>query len=255
MFVFPSVSAKNTFNEFHKLDDSKTFIITHGSRLKGILKPNSNNNLITRVGIIGSMLKHKGFSAIQNIINNLSNNRIEFHHFGEGDLCGKNVIKHGRYNRTDIVNLLLSNNIDVSLFMSSWPETFSYTLSESIAAFIPPIVSDFGALSERVRDHDIGWVVDFYDSRKIIDLLIKIANDKGVISSKINNIRKVKLKDVSIMQKEYTDLYYTLNKKHTKKIFFYGNSYFDFLYFRLIEIFFYFKNIFLKIKKTLLEIF
>jgi glycosyltransferase involved in cell wall biosynthesis len=253
MFVFPSVSSKNIFNEFYNLDESRTFIIPHGSRLKKNLVPNNNNNQTTRVGIIGNMLKHKGSSAIQNIINNLNNNRIEFHHFGDGNLYGKTVVKHGRYNRTDIVNLLLSNNIDVSLFMPTWPETFSYTLSESIAASIPPIVSNFGAMSERVMDHEIGWVVNFYDPNMAIDLLIKITNDKDEISTKINNICKVKLKDVGIMQKEYADLYYKLNKKQSKKISFYGNSYFDILYNVPIKIFYYFKKFFLIIRKILLE--
>jgi len=66
---------------------------------------------------------------------------------------------HGRYVREEVVELLQRAAIDVTLVASTWPETFSYTLSESWAAGVPAIVLDLGAPAARVRASGAGLVV------------------------------------------------------------------------------------------------
>jgi hypothetical protein len=55
--------------------------------------------------------------------------------------------------------LLRDYGVDLVLFPSAGPETFSYTLSEAWAAGQPVLVPPIGALAERVRAHDAGFVM------------------------------------------------------------------------------------------------
>ena len=80
----------------------------------------------------------------------------------------------------------------MSLLLSTWPETFSYTLTESIAANVPPIVTNMGALAERVSSDEIGWLVDYKDVGKIRDLILRLYREKGEIEKYKKRIRTVK---------------------------------------------------------------
>ena len=113
----------------------------------------------------------------------------------------------GRYDRDKIVSMLQSKQIDVILLLSTWPETFSYTLTESIAANVPVIVSDMGALAERVAEHDIGWLVDYRDIDGICDLLLRLSRDEGEIEQYKRRVCNVSLKTAFDMNQEYDELY------------------------------------------------
>src|SRR5262249_25496576 len=97
---------------------------------------------------------------------------LHWHVFGDDDVYGfpqraaeaigaqadSRLHLRGRYVRADVAKLLSDARIDVSLLLSPWAETFSYTLSESWAAGIPAIVADIGAPAARVRASGAGIV-------------------------------------------------------------------------------------------------
>ena len=65
--------------------------------------------------------------------------------------------------------LLNDNHIDVVLMLSICPETFSYVLSETVYAKVPVIALDVGAIGNRVKEMDVGIVLDSNsDYKKII---------------------------------------------------------------------------------------
>lgn len=211
VFVFPSHSSKNIFSKYYGIDESICRVIYHGTNLI------KSGNLITKrgsgklhIGIIGSMLNHKGKATIQALITSLKKYPVKFYHFGDGDLKGKNLKKLGRYNRHNIVKLIQSKKIDVNLFLSTWPETFSYTLTESVAANVPPIVSDTGALAERVSADEIGWLVNYKDVEGIRDLILRLSRERDEIENYKRKITTLKLKTIAEMQQEYVELYETL---------------------------------------------
>ena len=211
VFVFPSHSAKDIFTKYYGIDESICRVIYHGTNLiksENLIPERGNGKL--RIGIVGSMLNHKGKASIQALITSLKKYPVKFYHFGDGDLKGKNLKKLGRYNRNNIVKLIQSKKIDVSLFLSTWPETFSYTLTESIAANVPPIVSDTGALAERVSADEIGWLVNYKDVSGIRDLILRLARDAGEIEKYKKRIVTVKLKTIAEMNQEYVELYASL---------------------------------------------
>lgn len=88
---------------------------------------------------------------------------------------------HGRYVREEIVSLLQRAAIDVTLIASPWPETFSYTLSESWAAGVPAIVLDGGAPAARVRASGAGIVAR--DVAEVVAALEQLARDPALLDA------------------------------------------------------------------------
>ena len=72
-----------------------------------------------------------------------------------------NVLISGPYVPEDLETLVRSSAARFALFLSEWPETYSYTLSEAARLGFIPLVPDIGALAERVTDSGFGVVFPF----------------------------------------------------------------------------------------------
>jgi glycosyltransferase involved in cell wall biosynthesis len=67
-----------------------------------------------------------------------------------------NVRLIGEYARADLPRLVAENPCDVALFLSIWPETYCYALSDAYAVGLYPIALSFGALAERIAATKVG---------------------------------------------------------------------------------------------------
>jgi len=67
-----------------------------------------------------------------------------------------NVQISGEYNRAELPQLLAEDPCDVALFLSIWPETYCYALSDAYAMGLYPIALDFGAIAERIAASKVG---------------------------------------------------------------------------------------------------
>jgi hypothetical protein len=87
---------------------------------------------------------------------------LEFHLIGFGyrhlRTKGSTLTVHGEYDEADLPAMLQRLAPDVAWFPALWPETYSYTLSAVLAAELPVVVSDLGALPERIASRPWSWV-------------------------------------------------------------------------------------------------
>jgi hypothetical protein len=82
---------------------------------------------------------------------------------------------HGAYARDEIEALLDAYDVDLLLFPTVWPETFSYTLSEGWMAHRAALVPPRGALAERVAASGAGWLIqDWPDMDSLVDQLMRL---------------------------------------------------------------------------------
>ena len=137
----------------------------------------------------------KGADAVLAVMRATRDAAIDWHVFGDadaygfparaaealGDAAGARLHLHGRYVRDEVVGLLARAAIDVTLILSPWPETFSYTLSESWAAGVPAIVLDTGAPAARVRASGAGLVVA--DAQQASAALERLARDPAQLDA------------------------------------------------------------------------
>ena len=210
-FIFPSVSAKDIFSAYYSIDDAKIRIFSHGSNAYNEkFPPLSKGHESLRVGILGSMLMHKGEALIRSILGHVAKDDILFYSFGHSGLKSGNLTHFGPYTQKELHGLLRDHPVDVMLLLSTWPETFSYTLSESIAAGVPPIVTNLGAQKERIEDSQIGWVVDYKSPEKIVALLRFLRQHKEEIDRRRCRMKEYLLKPMEEMKEEYEQVYYSL---------------------------------------------
>jgi O-antigen biosynthesis protein len=81
---------------------------------------------------------------------------------------------HGRYRAGDLPALLREYRVDLALFPSQGPETFSFTLSEAWSAGIAALVPPIGALAERVASSGAGTLMTEGEWRDDAALLARI---------------------------------------------------------------------------------
>ncbi len=89
---------------------------------------------------------------------------------------------HGRYDPADLPDLLAHYRVDLVLYPSAGPETFSYTLSEAWASGRPVLVPPIGALEERVRGSGAGWVMtgdEWRDEKRMLERVLAILGTKN----------------------------------------------------------------------------
>jgi GT2 family glycosyltransferase/glycosyltransferase involved in cell wall biosynthesis len=89
---------------------------------------------------------------------------------------------HGRYEPGDLPALLEHYRVDLVLYPSAGPETFSYTLSEAWASGRPVLVPPIGALDERVRGSGAGWIMsdaEWRDEKLMLERVLAILGTAG----------------------------------------------------------------------------
>lgn len=178
LFV-PSEAAASFFRSRYPELGGRLHVVEHGiagPRLPPVdagSAPRTPGNPL-RVAVIGGLNSQKGQGLLLELLGRNTREEIEFHFFGAaegrelsalpagptGRVRGSRITYHGRYTPDQIVGLLSVARIDLGLQLSTWPETFSYTLSEYAMAGIPVVALPRGAVGERVSRDGLGWIVE-----------------------------------------------------------------------------------------------
>jgi glycosyltransferase involved in cell wall biosynthesis len=124
---------------------------------------------VRHVAYIGQVQPHKGallFEEVARMLPRESFPNLHFSAFGGGDaeLLHRlrrlpNVRVHGYYRSGSLVERLRRTRVDLALLLSIVPESYSLALSECLAAGVPVIAFDHGAIAERIRRHGGGLLV------------------------------------------------------------------------------------------------
>ncbi|MCC0683598.1 glycosyltransferase [Clostridioides sp. ZZV14-6345] len=234
----PSESCKKIIDNYYKeiYEDYKIDIevVEHGLGEKYLSSERKNKNDNFKVAFIGGISVHKGSGIIYDLVKKNNDKNIEWHIFGDiGDskldvLLDKHIIKHGRYDRNNIEKLLNEYQIDLVCILSIWPETYSYTLSETILAGIPALVTDIGALGERVKKYECGWCISRnLNYKEILNSIYSIKSDIDSYNEKIENIRNIKLLSKQEIASKYKQYYLDSRKNYFKSNLYYNREMFD----------------------------
>ncbi|MGZ5058618.1 MAG: glycosyltransferase family protein [Methylobacter sp.] len=130
------------------------------------------------VAIVGNLTKNKGGDVLLHALNQMRDDRVQFHIFGTvtepyttllSHLILPNVKIHGEFQAGSIMAQL--ETMSLSLHLSIWPETYCITLSEAWRAGVVPIVSDIGALGERVTHNINGFKVPMGEPGAVVNIL------------------------------------------------------------------------------------
>ena len=208
--IVPSNSTKEIIENVYTNIDCH--VVEHGIDLKRNQAIEKKNDEVFNVAFVGVMLTHKGSKVLEYFVKHCSSKKIKFHLFGQAhsDLLKKNhsnYVYHGRYTRSELPQLLKESKIHLVCNLSIWPETYSYTLSETIASGVPVLSYNLGAVGERIQKNAFGWVLDTKDMEHALKKVIDISKNLNDYNEKIKNINAYIIKSTSQMCLEYKDMY------------------------------------------------
>lgn len=85
-----------------------------------------------------------------------------------------NVKVLGRYNGSELQNILQKSEVQVVLFPSVCPETFSYVIQELMQIEVPVACFDVGAPADRIREYGRGAIIHENTPECVFDVLNKL---------------------------------------------------------------------------------
>lgn len=210
--IVPSENTKKIFNNIYK--DLKIEVVEHGvttTEIKNKNKKNTSNEF--NIAFVGAMAIHKGSNILKDLISKSTDRKIKIHLFGKSEDKGllknkSNYINHGPYIRGELPQLLVDNNIDLVCIFATWPETYSYTLTESYMAQVPILTFNIGAVGDRVEKDNLGWTIGLESTTKdILNKIEEISKNKEEYEVKKDNFKNYKFKKLEEMQEYYNELY------------------------------------------------
>ncbi len=136
-----------------------------------------------KISIFGSIKNiDKGCETVKNFLQFSADKDYEISINGilREDCCinAENIHYMGPYDASNIRQILIDQKISVVFFPSVWPETFSYLISELIAAGIPIACFNLGAQAEKVSKYKYGEIIKENTNEEIFSALKK-AYEKG----------------------------------------------------------------------------
>jgi glycosyltransferase involved in cell wall biosynthesis len=133
-----------------------------------------------RVAILGALSPMKGPDILEEAVIDAHKRAlpITFKLFGYAyrALAENNRLEiHGKYDPSDLPTLLDAWKPDIVWFPALWPETYSYTLSECFRLGLPVLVSNLGALADRIENRPHSWALPWHFSgREWNDQIIEL---------------------------------------------------------------------------------
>ena len=206
----PSENTKKIFKNVYK--ELNIEAVEHGVTVIET-KQKEKTSKEFNVAFVGAMAIHKGSNILKDLVSKNKNPNIKIHLFGKSEdpklMKSKgNYINHGKYTRGELPQLLINNDIDLVCIFATWPETYSYTLTESYMAQVPILTFDIGAVGERVEKDELGWIIKFNtSSSEILKKIEEISSNKEEYKNKKDNFKKYKFKELKEMQQYYDELY------------------------------------------------
>lgn len=209
----------NVYEEFLREEFNYRVIIEYegiyytDSVIRTAVPNTADNNECLNIAFIGGMMPEKG-SRIAGEIIKKSPKEVKFYIFGTiydqelNNLEADNLIKAGRYTKKDIEKLLKGYHIDLVCILPIWAETFCYTLSEALLCKIPVIATDIGAVGERMKGTNNGWLLSVNKAAdEAVGIINNILSDKSVLTQKKQAVDCYSEKSVKAMLSDYTELY------------------------------------------------
>lgn len=193
---------------------------------EAFLTPDAKQKKVFRVAFLGGINTAKGYRCAVDLIRKSSRD-IHWYLFGKFEREDSslerrdNFFNIGPYRREELPDLMKKHAVDLVCVLSIWPETFCYTISESLLSGVPVLVTDIGALGERVRAIECGWAVPVQaDAEAILERIKQIRKNKADYTKKREQVRKQHLRTAAEMcglyEAEYRKKMPALSKRQDK---------------------------------------
>ena len=211
-WVFASQSACDYLLRVYDIASERIVVIEHGSLVASRPDRVIDRSLIfdepLRLGFVGVGWPKKGLDVVNGVADALAGTSVEVHHFGKLRAPASPSLRtHGPYDNALLPELLVRSGIQVVLLPVPFAETFGHVLTEAFVAGLPVIGTSYGALGERIRDHQAGWTVDPADGASIVALVENLDASRAEILRATKAAHRVPVHTVAETAHRYAALY------------------------------------------------
>jgi len=195
--------------------------VEDGGYAADISVPAINENEPLRVAILGVLARHKGKELIAEVlqVSERAKAPLQFKLIGYADsnmpsISSTLFTQTGAYkSNVELIERINTFDPHLILFSAYCPETYSYTLTESMQSKRPVMVPNLGAFPERVAQRPWTWLIDWNIEptalvSKLCDIRVKnfIERKSPTPPQKNEMERAIVLEDNDFYEKEYLSI-------------------------------------------------
>lgn len=173
---FSQSSLNHLLRAYPALARERITVIPHRVDFKPPRKPRLDAAAPLVVGVVGEISEQKGALVVKALIERIDRESLDIRLVVLGTLHAVHRSERldvtGPYRREDLAELIESHRINMVLFPSIWPETFSYVVAEMAALGMPIVAFDLGAPAERLRAYPLARLVTRVDADAALDTLV-----------------------------------------------------------------------------------
>jgi glycosyltransferase involved in cell wall biosynthesis len=138
--------------------------------------PRSDASAPLVIGVLGEISMQKGALILKEMVRMVDASAADVRIVVLGTLHAAlksdRLTVTGAYDRAHLVDLIEEHGINMFLFPSIWPETFSYVVAELIALDMPVVAFDLGAPGERLRAYPKARMCAETSARAALETLV-----------------------------------------------------------------------------------
>ena len=191
----------------------KVRVFTHGMDLPAPAPRRASSGAL-RVGFLGNLTKQKGAEVLFETARQLRGEPVDFTILGGIEPSFREAVHEagfaasGEYTPGELPGLLAG--MDLVVIPSVWDETFCLTVSEAQGLGVPVAASSAGAITERVRDGEDGYLFPPGDALALAGRLRALAKDPSPLEGMRARLLARAHKSLAENAAEYDGLYQEL---------------------------------------------
>jgi glycosyltransferase involved in cell wall biosynthesis len=163
------------------LDPERVTVVPHRVDFHPARLPRVRHSGPLVIGVVGHISEQKGARIVQRVVSEIERAYPASRVVVIGTLDLASASSHlevtGPYQRDRLAELVESHGINMILFPSICPETFSYVIEEMIMLRLPIVAFDLGAPGERLRDYALGRLCERVDAADALSAMIGLHDE------------------------------------------------------------------------------
>jgi FkbM family methyltransferase len=183
ILCFSDVSARLVSRAYPELDQAKFVVRPHRIKHLPERRPFIDSKAEINIGVVGQIAFHKGASLVADLGAYIEQQHLAARITIIGTISPRPhsevITVTGPYQVDELPDLIEKYRVNLFLFPSIWPETFSYVCEELMRLEVPLAVYDIGAPAERVASYGRGLILRDADAKETMNSLIAFHNKLG----------------------------------------------------------------------------
>ncbi len=160
------------------LADARLTVVPHRVDYVPARLPRLDHAAPTAIGVMGHISVQKGARILRDLVLELDRQQSDVRVVVLGTLDGApastRLTVTGHYQRDQLPDLIEAHGLNVFLFPSVCPETFSYAIEEMMLLGLPIVAFDLGAPGERLRHYPAARLVREVSAKAALAALVEL---------------------------------------------------------------------------------